>query len=97
MSDRLQYQNLYDRKWRKARLAHLAKHPLCVMCKGSGHIEAATVVDHIEPHRGNARLFWARSNWQSLCKSCHDSDKQRLERIEQNAVKHDKDGYREGW
>ncbi|MGI6721758.1 MAG: HNH endonuclease [Anaerovoracaceae bacterium] len=25
------------------------------------------------PHRGDQKLFWDRSNWQSLCKSCHDS------------------------
>lgn len=94
---RIAYQHLYDRRWRKARLAHLAKHPLCAMCKSAGRIEAATIVDHIEPHRGSERLFWARSNWQSLCKPCHDGDKQRLERIERNAVKHDDEGYREGW
>lgn len=34
---------------------------------------AATVVDHIIPHRGDQKLFWDRSNWQALCKSCHDS------------------------
>ena len=31
-----------------------------------------TVVDHIVPHRGDARLFWDEDNWQPLCKSCHD-------------------------
>ena len=32
----------------------------------------ATVVDHIRPHKGNRELFWDRTNWQSLCKQCHD-------------------------
>jgi 5-methylcytosine-specific restriction protein A len=32
----------------------------------------AIVVDHIIPHKGNYKLFWDKSNWQSLCKSCHD-------------------------
>ena len=29
-------------------------------------------VDHIIPHRGDPELFWDRSNWQALCKNCHD-------------------------
>ncbi|WP_295219971.1 HNH endonuclease signature motif containing protein, partial [Ruminococcus sp.] len=33
---------------------------------------AATVVDHIIPHRGDPHLMWDESNWQALCKSCHD-------------------------
>ena len=31
-----------------------------------------TVVDHIVPHRGDQKLFWDKSNWQPLCKACHD-------------------------
>jgi len=33
---------------------------------------AAGVVDHIVPHKGDADLFWQRTNWQPLCKPCHD-------------------------
>lgn len=54
----------------------------------------ATVVDHKLPHRlGEAKesgdkqqiaqaqkLFWDQDNWQGLCKQCHDSHKQRLEK-----------------
>lgn len=40
----------------------------------------ATVADHIEPHRGDASLFWNPANLQSLCKLCHDSIKQKMER-----------------
>nr|WP_313010818.1 HNH endonuclease [Brucella intermedia] len=40
----------------------------------------ASVVDHIQPHRGNKELFWWRGNWQSLCQPCHDRHKQRQER-----------------
>lgn len=63
----------YDGQWRKARLGFLRKHPLCVYCLKVDKIEAATVVDHIEPHKGDKELFWRRSNWQSLCKVCHDA------------------------
>lgn len=39
----------------------------------------ASVVDHKVPHRGDERLFWDRSNWQSLCATHHSSEKQREE------------------
>jgi len=29
-------------------------------------------VDHIEAHKGDECLFWNQSNWQPLCKECHD-------------------------
>jgi 5-methylcytosine-specific restriction enzyme A len=62
----------YDARWRKARLAYLAAHPLCVACAKDGRTTAATVVDHIVPHRGDAALFWdAASNWAALCASHH--------------------------
>lgn len=69
----------YDRRWRNAREAFLIAHPLCVMCQQQGRASAASVVDHIQPHRGDMVLFWARSNWQALCKHCHDSEKKRHE------------------
>ena len=62
----------YDSRWRKARRQFLQKHPLCVECQKEGRYVKATVVDHIVPHRGNDKLFWDRSNWQPLCKRCHD-------------------------
>lgn len=62
----------YDSKWQKARKGYLNKHPLCVRCQAKGIYTQATVVDHIIPHRGDKNLFWERSNWQALCKKCHD-------------------------
>jgi 5-methylcytosine-specific restriction protein A len=62
----------YDSRWRKARLAYLKRHPLCVLCEKEGRVTAAEVVDHIRPHRGDSTLFWAVSNWQPLCKPHHD-------------------------
>ncbi|CQR75082.1 hypothetical protein SpAn4DRAFT_4446 [Sporomusa ovata] len=29
-------------------------------------------MDHIKAHRGDQVLFWDQSNWQPLCKKCHD-------------------------
>lgn len=63
----------YDRRWRKARMFYLLKHPLCVKCKAEGRTEQATVVDHIIPHKGDKKLFWDRKNWQPLCTKCHNT------------------------
>lgn len=65
----------YDAEWRKARAEFLALFPYCRRCGAP-----ATTVDHIKPHRGDDRLFWDRSNWQSLCTTHHSSWKQRQER-----------------
>ena len=62
----------YDSRWEKARKRFLKAHPLCVRCMEQGRVVRANVVDHIIPHRGDAKLFWDEANWQSLCKSCHD-------------------------
>lgn len=73
------WQQLYNARWRRERLRHLAKHPLCVHCLELGKVAAATVVDHVTPHKGNLLLFWDPKNRQSLCAPCHDGWKQRLE------------------
>lgn len=62
----------YDSRWRRARRAFLQAHPLCAECLRNGRYTAATVVDHIIPHRGDMNLFWDERNWQSLCRDCHD-------------------------
>lgn len=63
----------YDSKWRKARDRYLKVNPLCVHCREKGNLNKATAVDHIKPHRGDKTLFWDESNWQPLCKKCHDT------------------------
>lgn len=63
----------YSSQWRKARAGFLEKHPLCKCCHAAGKITAATVLDHVVPHKGDKGLFWDRENWQPLCKACHDS------------------------
>ena len=87
----------YNSKWRRARQAFLAKHPLCCKCHTRRIARAAAVVDHVVPHRlGDAirsqdqsritearRLFWDSTNWQSLCETCHNSTKQ----AEENAAR----------
>jgi 5-methylcytosine-specific restriction enzyme A len=63
----------YGPRWRRARAAYLARHPLCVRCQAEGRIEPSTTVDHIVPHRGDQTLFWDEANWAAMCKRCHDA------------------------
>jgi 5-methylcytosine-specific restriction endonuclease McrA len=70
----------HSKQWHSLRVRQLKASPLCVMCGQLGNTVAATVVDHIKPHRGDESLFFNPANLQSLCKRCHDSAKQTLER-----------------
>ena len=83
--------------WRKASAAFLQRYPLCVLCLARGQIneramadlcttQRTLVVDHIEPHRGDDSLFWNTNNWQTLCRLCHDVDKQRHEQQGKHAT-----------
>ena len=79
-NESVNYRKLYNSQWVKQRKYYLNTYPLCVMCEAQGKLNAATVVDHIIPHKGNEQLFWDIHNWQPLCKPHHDRDKQRIER-----------------
>lgn len=84
----------YGHRWRLAREVFLGANPFCAMCSTVYRPVAATVVDHkVAPRLQEAKevgdpaklklawtVFWDRDNWQPLCKLCHDSVKQRLER-----------------
>jgi 5-methylcytosine-specific restriction protein A len=62
----------YDSKWTKAAKAFLDAHPDCARCGGR---HDRMHVDHKKPFRvdgePNWKLFWDRSNWQTLCHPCH--------------------------
>lgn len=62
----------YNYHWQKVRRMYLRENPLCVECLNLGIITPATVVDHIEPHRGDYDKFWDENNMQSLCETCHN-------------------------
>ena len=69
----------YDhRRWRRLARQQLEDHPLCCMCLVEGKIEAAIAADHVEPHKGDAILFWY-GRLQSLCGSHHSGTKRQLE------------------
>ena len=62
----------YGWQWQKARRLFLNDNPLCAECMRAGRTVAAKVVDHIEPHRGDAIKFWDCGNWASMCVRCHN-------------------------
>lgn len=45
----------------------------CVECLKQGIYEPGPITDHIIPHRGDQKLFWDPTNWQSLCRHCHSA------------------------
>jgi 5-methylcytosine-specific restriction endonuclease McrA len=64
----------YDSNWEKARAGYLREHKWCVgRVVGRQCGKPAIAVDHIQPPRGDTKLFWRRSNWQALCRTCHSS------------------------
>lgn len=79
-------------KWRSLRAKQLRMQPLCEFCLKDGKVTAATICDHVEPHRGDESKFWS-GPFQSLCQTCHSSTKQRIERGSQPRVVTGVDGW----
>ncbi len=71
---------IYGRRWDKARRLFLVEHPTCQICRRMGKLVAASVVDHVIAHKGNIDTFWDETNWNAICKKCHDSIKQSQEK-----------------
>ena len=65
----------YGSVWRKIRDRHLAREPLCEMCRVHGRFVAATLVHHIKPLDDGGTHD--ESNLMSLCISCHEKIHQR--------------------
>lgn len=75
------WHHLYNTKrWYRLRYHQLQKQPLCEFHLKRNQVISASVVDHIKPHKGDETLFHNPENLQSLCKRCHDSVKQRMEK-----------------
>ena len=67
--------------WAAIRAGQLARQPLCERHLRRGKTVAATVCNHVEPHRGDWEKFIG-GPFESLCKACHDSEVQREEKAE---------------
>jgi 5-methylcytosine-specific restriction endonuclease McrA len=67
-------------RWQRIRWQVLVRDRFqCQACKRTIAGKGEAICDHVVPHRGNASLFWS-GPFQTLCKQCHDSVKQREER-----------------
>lgn len=69
-------------RWRRLRLTVFQRDMFTCQMPACGRLEGNTsllVCDHRVAHRGDATLFWDDANLQTLCKSCHDSVKQKSE------------------
>ena len=82
-------------QWQRLRYYQLKREPLCRFCKKNNIITEANTVDHIVAHRGDMNKFFDRGNLQSLCKTCHSSTKQRLEKSGEFGC--DENGMVPGW
>jgi 5-methylcytosine-specific restriction endonuclease McrA len=93
MAEYSERKKLYKTKeWQRLRYHQLRANPVCKYCEAQGRVELATIVDHIKPHKGDEELFFDPDNLQSLCKTHHDSTKQREEH-HGSAIGGDKKGY----
>lgn len=82
-------------EWKRLRIWQLKREPVCRFCQKAGQVTEANTVDHIMPHKGDMAKFFDRSNLQSLCKECHSSIKQRLEKSGEYGC--DENGLVPGW
>lgn len=65
---RLHIDRMYDGIWEKYRMKFLEVNPNCYACGSK-----ATVVDHIQPHKGDEKLFKKTDNHLPLCFKCHNT------------------------
>jgi 5-methylcytosine-specific restriction enzyme A len=80
-TERRKWNGLYNSKeWKRIRTAFLARHPLCQRCLTEGRLTAASVVHHIQAHKGDLDLFFDGDNLAASCKACHDGVEQSIER-----------------
>jgi 5-methylcytosine-specific restriction endonuclease McrA len=76
-----EYKWMYNtRVWKAGRHVFLQHNPLCEICRGAGRVTPSTVVNHRKAHRGCWTLFKDTTNWQALCKPCHDSEGQSIDK-----------------
>jgi 5-methylcytosine-specific restriction endonuclease McrA len=66
-------------RWQRLRWSILVRDEFtCQTCRRVEGDTSKLVCDHVEPHRGDVEKFWA-GPFQTLCKPCHDGQKQKEE------------------
>lgn len=69
----------YDARWERASADHRRRFPICVECERHEFIVVCDVVDHKIPVSERPELRMDPANWWSLCHSCHNGIKRRME------------------
>ncbi|MBW8815581.1 MAG: HNH endonuclease [Caulobacterales bacterium] len=65
-------------RWQRLRIrVFVRENYTCQLCS---RVTGRPIADHVRPHRGDPALFWSEANVQTLCKPCHDGEKQAAER-----------------
>lgn len=59
---------LNGKRWGGYSKAYRERHRACALCG-----RPSEVVDHIEPARGDVKLFWRTTNHRALCRPCHSA------------------------
>jgi 5-methylcytosine-specific restriction protein A len=68
-------------RWKRLRLRIFARDLFtCTECHRMDADTSRLICDHITPHKGDEVMFWDEANLQTMCKPCHDTVKQRMER-----------------
>lgn len=76
----------YTGRWAKASASFRRVNPLCEYCGLEGRVTAATLVDHLYPHRTYDGVFWIKDWWVACCDPCHSGMKQAVERSGKVAI-----------
>ena len=69
----------YGYDWEKRSARFRAKNPVCVECERKGIYVLVDVVDHKIPVTIRPDLRLDPKNWWSICHSCHNGIKRRME------------------
>lgn len=69
----------YDSRWERVAARHRHKSPVCIECERKGFIVLVDVVDHKIPVADREDLRLDPKNHWSLCHSCHNGIKRRME------------------
>lgn len=69
----------YDGEWQKLQKWYRKEHPFCEECERRGYLEPMVYVDHMVPIADAPERRLDKTNLQSLCASCHQGFKRRIE------------------
>lgn len=68
-------------EWKRLRIRVFIRDAFtCQMCQRVEGNTSKLIGDHKTPHRGDRALFFDENNVHTVCKPCHDGEKQRIDK-----------------